>query len=90
MIATATDTNIHQLRPNMSDAKLRLSAGDPLELDVLRFQGEEELGRLFRFDIHVAIPDELADTLRIGRAVIRGKPEQRTGRTLESSASVDR
>ncbi len=51
------------LRPNAADAKLLLSAGDVLELDVLRFKGEEELGRLYRFDITVAIPEELADVV---------------------------
>lgn len=48
---------------NEPAADFRLLDGDALILDVLAFEGAEELGRLFWFDVHVAIDAAVADRL---------------------------
>jgi type VI secretion system secreted protein VgrG len=60
----ATETNVLRSAPNMADARLRVTSGDGLELLVVSYEGEEMLGRLFSFEIQVAVELELVDQIQ--------------------------
>ncbi|RMF83815.1 MAG: type VI secretion system tip protein VgrG, partial [Planctomycetota bacterium] len=61
--AMSTATQLSRMRPNTADATLTLGDDDALHFDVLAVTGEEELARLFRFDITVCVGIELADQI---------------------------